>query len=76
MTLHKFRICFSISMPQKDLEIGHSIHSSFSAKKLFLAESSILVMSNAGLGDDAGKIKLSSFCSCVIYLCVFVLSCC
>ena len=50
MTLHKFRICFSISMPQKDLEIGHSIHSSFSAKKLFLAESSILVMSNAGLG--------------------------
>ena len=50
MASHKFRICFSISMPQKDLDMGHSIHSSFSAKELFLAESSLLVMSNAGLG--------------------------
>ena len=37
-------------MPQKGLDMGHSIHSSFSAKELFLAESSLLVMSNAGLG--------------------------
>ena len=62
MTSHKFGICFSISVPQKALEIGHSTHSSFSAKELSLAESCLLVMSNAGLGDDAGKIKLSSFC--------------
>jgi len=39
-----------MSVPQKALEIGHSTHSSFSAKEFFLAESSLLVMSNAGLG--------------------------
>ena len=50
MASHKFKICFSLSMLQKALKICHSIHSSFSAKELFLAESSLLVMSDAGLG--------------------------
>ena len=49
MASYKFRICFSIFVSQKALEIDHPLHSSFSTKELFLAESSLLVLSNAAL---------------------------